>query len=76
MSMPCPECGSEAGRLVGVRNTRDGRARYRRRCCNDCGARWSTYEIPEAEYRAWGGVRLALRRLRGVLLAAARWVDT
>lgn len=46
--MRCPECDSTENRVVDTRTTREGRAVRRRRECNDCGARFTTYEYVEA----------------------------
>lgn len=40
--MRCPECGSEDDKVL---NTKDQETRiWRRRECQDCGARWTTHE--------------------------------
>lgn len=72
--MLCPECESRSS-CEKRRPLGGSSAVYRRRECVACGHRWSTYEISEDEWRAWRGVRAALRRLRGVLLAMRTWVE-
>lgn len=47
MMMKCPECGSGNWRVIDTRVTQGGRRR--RKACNDCGARWTTIEIPQAD---------------------------
>ena len=46
--MTCPRCGSINFKTLNTRNKtikRDGI--MRRRECNDCGQRWTTYEVLE-----------------------------
>jgi transcriptional repressor NrdR len=45
--MWCPFCSHENTRVVDSRLTRDGMQIRRRRQCEDCGARFNTYEAPE-----------------------------
>lgn len=45
--MKCPFCSHEATRVVDSRLTRDGMQIRRRRMCEDCGARFNTYESAE-----------------------------
>jgi transcriptional repressor NrdR len=45
--MRCPFCNHESTRVVDSRLTRDGLQIRRRRQCEDCGARFNTYEAPE-----------------------------
>lgn len=45
--MWCPFCSHENTRVVDSRLTRDGMQIRRRRQCEDCGSRFSTYEAPE-----------------------------
>jgi len=42
--MRCPYCSSTNDRVVDTRMSRDGREVRRRRLCNDCGRRFTTYE--------------------------------
>ena len=42
--MRCPYCQSDDDRVVDSRAAEDGRAIRRRRSCNGCGQRFSTYE--------------------------------
>ncbi len=42
--MLCPFCKHEETRVVDSRDTNDGKAIRRRRECEKCGARFSTYE--------------------------------
>ena len=42
--MKCPYCNYEATRVVDSRETDEGRSIRRRRECQNCGARFSTYE--------------------------------
>ena len=45
--MKCPQCGNESDKVVDSRAVRDGRAVRRRRECQDCGERYTTYESVE-----------------------------
>ena len=45
--MWCPFCSHEDTRVVDSRLTGDGMQIRRRRQCEDCGARFNTYETPE-----------------------------
>ena len=45
--MKCPRCGNESDKVVDSRAVRDGRAVRRRRECQDCGERYTTYEAVE-----------------------------
>lgn len=42
----CPECATRNSKVLDTRVTDNGWLR-RRRQCNECDARWATYEIPE-----------------------------
>jgi len=43
----CPECDAPDNRVVDTRTSRGGRAVRRRRECNVCGGRFTTYEYVE-----------------------------
>jgi transcriptional repressor NrdR len=45
--MHCPHCGSDNDRVLDSRACDDGRAIRRRRFCNQCRARFTTYERVE-----------------------------
>jgi transcriptional repressor NrdR len=45
----CPSCASEDDKVVDSRAVRDGRAVRRRRECNSCGERFTTYESVETQ---------------------------
>ena len=45
--MICPYCSSDNDRVVDSRACEDGRAIRRRRCCNNCKQRFTTYERVE-----------------------------
>jgi transcriptional repressor NrdR len=45
--MRCPECDATENRVVDTRASRGGRAVRRRRECNVCGSRFTTYEYVE-----------------------------
>jgi len=59
--MKCPECGSEN---TGCIDSRNGKKNRRRRyICQDCGGRFSTYEIYADELKA--GAEVMQRMLDG-----------
>jgi transcriptional repressor NrdR len=45
--MRCPYCGHTKNRVVDSRTSREGRAVRRRRECQDCSERFTTYEVVE-----------------------------
>jgi transcriptional repressor NrdR len=45
--MRCPQCEAPDNRVVDTRTSRGGRAVRRRRECNVCGSRFTTYEYVE-----------------------------
>lgn len=45
--MRCPYCATTANRVVDSRSAEDGAAIRRRRACDGCGQRFSTYERAE-----------------------------
>ncbi|MEI8072683.1 MAG: transcriptional regulator NrdR [Candidatus Saccharibacteria bacterium] len=45
--MRCPKCGSENNRVLESREVDDGLAIRRRRLCEDCQSRFTTYERVE-----------------------------
>lgn len=46
--MRCPRCGHEEDRVIDSRAVRDGKGVRRRRQCEDCGHRFTTYEYVDA----------------------------
>ncbi|MDY7083249.1 MAG: transcriptional regulator NrdR, partial [Halobacteria archaeon] len=42
--MDCPNCGYDNCKVVDSRTTEKGTAVRRRRECDDCGVRFTTYE--------------------------------
>jgi transcriptional repressor NrdR len=42
--MRCPRCGSKDDKVIDSREARDGAAIRRRRTCQNCGHRFTTYE--------------------------------
>lgn len=42
--MKCPKCGKDDDKVLDSRGAREGAAIRRRRECNVCGARYTTYE--------------------------------
>lgn len=49
--MRCPECGFDSSRVVDSRPSEEGGAIRRRRECESCSARFTTYERTEATRR-------------------------
>ncbi|MFK7738618.1 MAG: transcriptional regulator NrdR [Pirellulaceae bacterium] len=45
--MICPQCSADNDRVLDSRSCEDGRAIRRRRCCNHCKKRFTTYERVE-----------------------------
>ena len=45
--MRCPFCGADEDRVVDTRSSQEGRAVRRRRECEACGKRFTTYESVE-----------------------------
>ena len=48
MGDECPKCHSYSNKVVDTRINVTG-LRWRRRCCLDCGERWNTVEVYEAD---------------------------
>jgi transcriptional repressor NrdR len=76
--MRCPYCGHTKNRVVDSRTSREGRAVRRRRECDDCGERFTTYEVVEerplsikksdGSFEAFDRVKL----IRGIQLACKK----
>lgn len=45
--MKCPYCGNTDTRVIDSRPAEDGNSIRRRRCCDECGKRFTTYEKVE-----------------------------
>ena len=45
--MKCPYCGNLDTRVIDSRPAEDGNSIRRRRCCDECGKRFTTYEKVE-----------------------------
>lgn len=45
--MKCPYCGNTDTRVIDSRPAEDGNSIRRRRCCDQCGKRFTTYEKVE-----------------------------
>lgn len=48
--MRCPRCSNSNDRVIDSRTVKDARATRRRRECNECGYRFTTYEYIETSY--------------------------
>lgn len=51
--MRCPQCGSMDTRVMETRTADDGRTVRRRRLCENCGFRFTTYERVEEQKVLW-----------------------
>ena len=59
--MRCPYCGSENSRVIDSRHSEDNNSIRRRRQCDDCSKRFTTYEKIETEpLQDQGGYRTVL----------------
>ena len=45
--MKCPYCNNTDTRVIDSRSAEDGNSIRRRRCCDECGKRFTTYEKVE-----------------------------
>jgi transcriptional repressor NrdR len=45
--MKCPFCGEESDKVIDSRSVQEGIAVRRRRECQSCGERYTTYEYVE-----------------------------
>jgi len=76
--MKCPFCGAESDKVVDSRAVRDGTAIRRRRECQSCNERFTTYEyIERAEFTVVKGDQRResynrAKLLRGVEIATAK----
>ncbi|MFW5830062.1 MAG: transcriptional regulator NrdR [Planctomycetota bacterium] len=77
--MRCPFCRADDDRVIDTRLTDDGTAIRRRRECNNCHQRFTTYERVEAEehlrvIKRDGAIQLFDRRklLKGILIACEK----
>ena len=50
MLMRCPRCTKVNDRVIDSRSVKEGLATRRRRECNECGYRFTTYEYVETSY--------------------------
>ncbi len=63
--MRCPNCGIDRDKVIDSRTVRDGGGVRRRRECEACGERFTTYEVIEAK-------PLSIRKRDGELVAYNR----
>lgn len=73
--MRCEECGEEARTVDSKLRARDG-VRRRRYECPACGARATTYEVPERTWSTWSALERTVRRGSGLLRAALHAVSS
>ena len=62
--MECPHCGNDKSCVVDSRKCADGIRR--RRECENCGERWTTYEFPSEMVRRMKelGIKIGIREGR------------
>ena len=75
--MRCPRCSSADSRVIDSRVEADGAERRRRRECNRCGERFSTFEktavsLPQVVKRSGDRAAFDPERLRGAILKAVQ----
>lgn len=75
--MKCPFCGNADTQVVDSRTSEEGDAIRRRRQCNSCGKRFTTYEraelfLPAIVKKDGSRVEFSRDKLRGSLMLALR----
>ena len=76
--MKCPFCGEESDKVIDSRSVQDGKAVRRRRECQSCNERYTTYEYIERV--AWTVIKTDESRepydraklIRGISIATAK----
>ena len=68
--MKCPQCGSDNNYVIDSRPSTEYGVR-RRRECNECGKRFTTYEITLAEKAKYEQIRLKKEQLERKIRAFA-----
>jgi len=71
----CPRCSSGRSQVIDSRVASGGAERHRRRQCNDCGERFTTYEktadaFPQVVKRSGDRAAFDFGRIRGSILRA------
>ena len=61
--MKCPKCKCKDSYVIDTRDT--GAYIRRRRVCNKCGTRYSTFELSNAEYLELKAVKKMVDRIKG-----------
>ncbi len=61
--MKCPKCKCTSSYVIDSRN--EGTYIRRRRVCNKCGTRYSTFELSQAEYLGLKAVRKMVDKIKG-----------
>lgn len=62
----CVKCGS-----IDSRNHEVGNARRRRHQCNNCGYRYTTYEVPAEEYEKLQTIKMDVSQIDSVIAEGA-----
>ena len=73
--MRCPQCGERDTRVVDSRDLDDSATIRRRRECNACAMRFTTYERIEAELRAAGLTEVPSTRVGTLAMEELRGID-
>ena len=73
--MRCPRCSSAESKVIDSRVAAAGAVRHRRRQCNDCGERFTTYEkiadaFPQVVKRSGDRAAFDVGRIRDCILRA------
>ena len=73
--MRCPRCSSGKNQVIDSRVAAGGAERHRRRQCNDCGERFTTYEkiadaLPQVVKRSGDRTAFDFGRIRSSILRA------
>ena len=73
--MRCPRCSSADSNVIDSRVAAGGDERHRRRRCNDCGERFTTYErvaegLPQVVKRSGDRAAFDVGRIRSAILRA------
>ena len=63
----CPQCGCEYTHVIDVRPTNKANGLRRRRECEECQERFTTYELDKESL-----ARFAISRIRGDFMAAVQ----
>lgn len=71
----CVKCGSIDSHVIDSRNHEASNARRRRHQCNNCGYRYTTYEVPAEEYEKLQTIKMDVSQIDSVI-AVLRMIKT